>query len=119
VDIAPTCLKDGRRTYTFYLDDEVIDTFGPKIGAYGVAVYALLARHAKHSQCFPSYTRIQKQLGLSRQTVWRTIDCLVREGLIHREQRNSQQGDLDSNLYTLSDLSQYHGPRGSSCEELR
>jgi hypothetical protein len=111
------CLTDKRRTYTFYVDDAVLDVFGPKIGAYGIAVYTLLARHAKHKQCFPSYRHIQKQLGLSRQTVWRTLELLVKEGLISREQRSSAHGDNDSNLYTLLDLSAHHVHEGSSSQE--
>ena len=111
------CLTDKRRTYTFYVDDAVLDVFGPKIGAYGIAVYTLLARHAKHKQCFPSYRHIQKQLGLSRQTVWRTLELLVKEGLISREQRSSAHGDNDSNLYTLLDLSEHHTHGGGSSQE--
>jgi hypothetical protein len=101
-------LTDKRRTYTFYVDDAVLDVFGPRIGVYGIAVYTLLARHAKHKQSFPSYKHIMKQLGIGRMTVWRTMDLLIKEGLIHKEQRESTQGDLTSNLYTLLDLSQHH-----------
>lgn len=119
-------LTDKRRTYTFYVDDVVLDVFGPKIGAYGIAVYTLLARHAKQKQCFPSYRHIMKQLDMSRERLWKTITVLINEGLIQKVQRESAYGDLTSNLYVLLDLSQYHDhgepsletTEGSSPDEL-
>lgn len=119
-------LTDQRRTYTFYVDDAVLDVFGPRIGAYGIAVYTLLARHAKQKESFPSYRHIMKQLGISRMTLWRTIDVLIKEGLIQKKQRESTRGDLTSNLYILMDLSMYRDcsespsvtTGGSTCEIL-
>jgi hypothetical protein len=32
---------DERRTNWFWIDNEVVDRFGPQIGAYGLAVYAV------------------------------------------------------------------------------
>src|SRR5262245_6242165 len=112
-------LQDARRTYTFYMDDDLIDTFGPHIGAYGLAVYAFLARHAKEQQCFPSYKRMCEKLGLSRQTITRTLKRLADVGLIIKHKRRTAAGDPDTNLYTLCDLSHLHRQRGTSPEDVR
>ena len=109
-------LTDKRRTYTFYVDDAVLDVFGPSIGAYGIAVYALLARHAKYKQAFPSYKLMQKKLGIGRMTVVRTLAMLEKAGLITIETRKSHVGDYDTKLYTLCDLSSFRG--GGTCEVL-
>jgi hypothetical protein len=100
--------RDARRTYTFTMDDAVLDVFGPRIGAYGVAVYALLARHAKHQEAFPSYATLTKKLGMSRRGVINAIRTLVEVGLVQKATRTSAYGDPSSNLYTLVDLSTYH-----------
>jgi DNA-binding transcriptional ArsR family regulator len=94
-------LKDNRRTYHFWTDDALIDTYGPRIGAYGIAVYALLARHATKSQSFPSYKHMMFHLKISRQTITRTLEKLSKEGLISKEKRRSHYGDSLTNLYTL------------------
>jgi Helix-turn-helix domain len=107
-------LTDNRRTYTFYVDDAVLDVFGPQIGAYGIAVYALLARHAKHKQAFPSYKLIQQKLKIGRMTVVRTLAALEKAGLITITTRKSRVGDYDTKLYTLCDLSSFRG--GGTCE---
>lgn len=106
---------DKRRTYRFYLDDVLMDEYASQIGVYGIAVYALLARHAKNGQSFPSYKHITKTLGIGRATVVRTLAMLEEKGLITIEARKTTAGDSDSNLYTILDLSHHHGG-GSSPE---
>ncbi|MFZ2615946.1 MAG: hypothetical protein WA077_08170 [Anaerolineae bacterium] len=34
-------IVDERRTNWLWIDNEVVDRFGPQIGAYGLAVYAV------------------------------------------------------------------------------
>lgn len=95
-------LQDARRTYTFYMDDAVLDVFATRIGAYGVAVYALLARHAKNKQAFPTYTTMQETLGMSRQTLDLTLGRLMQEGLLTLDTRTPD--DPDTTRYRLRDL---------------
>lgn len=92
-----------KRQHPFYLIyNEVIELFGPKIGAYGLAVYNVLVYYANERQeAWPSYQAIADQLGISRRKVVSTIDLLVAVGLIDRQQRKSPSGDLTSNVYTL------------------
>lgn len=103
-------LHDARRSYRFWMDDALIDTYGPKIGAYGIALYALLARHARQGQCFPSYKHMMRQLNVSRMTIFRTLQTLEKEGLITKERRQGAQGDLISSLYTLTHISHEEAP---------
>ena len=57
---------DERRTNWFWIDNEVVDRFGPQIGAYGLAVYAALARFADgHTRiAFPAIPTIATQLSV-------------------------------------------------------
>lgn len=109
-------LADKRRTFTFYVDDTVIDEFCPTIGVYGLAMYVLLVRHAKNGQCFPSYRLLTQKLGIGRATVKRTLELLEKHGLVTKENRKTTVGDADTNLYTIMDLSHLHPRRGSSVE---
>lgn len=101
--------QDKRRSFKFWVDDVVIDTFCPRIGVYGLAVYAYLARRVKHSQTFPSIRRIAKDLGCATSKIQEVLKTLRDEKLISIEARVSHYGDADSNVYTLLDLSHLHG----------
>lgn len=111
-------LDDARRTWIFHVDDVVVDDYAPKIGVYGLAIYVLLARHAKENKSFPSYRLITKKLGIGRATVVRALAKLEEVRLITKEVRYTEVGDLDSNLYTLLDLSHHRIKGGSSVERL-
>ena len=98
-------LLDGRRPGFYIIDNELIDTYGAKIGAYGVAVYNLLARMTGSGDAaFPSYQTIADKLKISRRQAVNVIEMLIVEGLIARTERRKPNGDLTSNLYTLIDL---------------
>jgi hypothetical protein len=95
-------IRDRRDSSWFWLDKAILDTHGAKIGPYGIAVYALLARHADNKgHAFPSLKAMVRVLGMSRQSVVRTLDVLVNAGLISKGYRKSEQGDHASNIYTL------------------
>ena len=107
-------LSDARRVYHFWMDDEVLDTYGSHLGPYGIAVYAYLARRSKLTKAFPSHARIAKDIGTSRDTVIRALKRLQSANLVTIEARVSESGDPDTNLYILNDLSQLHTPCSSS-----
>lgn len=50
-------IQDDRRTNWFWIDNEVIDRFGPQIGANAIAVYAALGRSKCVSQQRTGSTR--------------------------------------------------------------
>lgn len=66
------------------------------------AVYMYLKdRSNKEGQCYPAIGTIAKELQLSRRTVERAIDDLVRAGLVTKEQRWRENGGRSSLLFTL------------------
>lgn len=107
-------VEDNRRHNFFIIDNEVLDLYGPHIGAIGVALYATLVRYAgTKTTCFPSHDTIASKIGVSRKTV---VDyahrlagtdkatILQEAGLppliaIHRRMR--QGGGMTSHLYEL------------------
>ena len=78
------------------------------------AVYMYLKdRSNTDGQCYPAIGTIAKELNLSRRTVERAIQDLVKAGLIKKEQRWRENGGKSSLLYTLID-SRY-ATKGSVC----
>lgn len=66
------------------------------------AVYMYLKdRSNKEGQCYPSIRTIAGELQLSRRTVERGIDDLVRAGFVTKEQRWRENGGRSSLLFTL------------------
>lgn len=66
------------------------------------AVYMYLKdRSNQEGQCYPAIGTIAKELQLSRRTVERAIDDLVRAGLVTKEQRWRENGGRSSLLFTL------------------
>ncbi len=58
-------------------------------------------RSNKEGQCYPAIGTIARELQLSRRTVERAIDDLVRAGLVIKEQRWRENGGRSSLLFTL------------------
>ena len=96
-----------KRAHFFSIDNDIIDVYGPTIGAIGVAIYAVLARFANRTagECWPSIERIARTLDLARSTVKVYLHKLKEVGLIDIIERQDQTGDPTSNLYTLLDPS--------------
>ena len=53
-------------------------------------------------RCWPAIKTIAADLGLSRSTVKRALDDLIRVGLIEKEPRWRENGSYTSNLYRLT-----------------
>jgi hypothetical protein len=101
----PPPIRTRRPGQWCWLDTAIVATYGPQIGAYGVAVYAVLAQHAhgRTQACWPSIGRIASLLKLSRSTVKKTLRTLEAEGLIAVQPRRDPEGDPTSHCYTLLD----------------
>jgi hypothetical protein len=101
----PRKIRTRRPGQWCWLDTATIATYGPRIGAFGIAVYAVLAAHAngRTQACWPSIGRIACLLKLSRSTVKTTLRTLRKEGLIAIDPRRDAAGDPTSNSYTLLD----------------
>lgn len=67
------------------------------------AVYIYLKDHTnKEGTCWPGIRTIAAGVSLSRSTVKRALDDLVRAGLVEKSSRWRENGSLSSNLYQLS-----------------
>ena len=96
-------IRDARKHCFFIVDNVIIDHYASIIGPFPTLVYSALCRHADYStrETFPSLSTIAKELGISRMTVIRAIQCLVTHGLIARKSRKSKSGDPDTNIYII------------------
>ena len=66
------------------------------------AVYIYLKDHAnKEGACWPGIKTIAAGVSLSRSTVKRALDDLVRAGLLEKSSRWRENGSLTSNLYKV------------------
>src|SRR5215211_1538569 len=95
------------RPNSFRVDNIIIDDYGEKIGAVGVAIYNVLARYADRVTgiCYPSIRLIARKLNLGRTTVKKYLRILLNHSLIAISSRLSDEGDPTSNLYILLDPS--------------
>lgn len=96
-------ISDDRKPGWCWIDNDVIDKYGPVIGPHAIAVYLVLARYANKDtrKAWPSFATIAKLAGVSRPTAIKAIGKLLDAGLIATEKRSSGYGDWDSNSYTL------------------
>lgn len=66
------------------------------------AVYIYLKDHAsKEGTCWPGIKTIAAGVNLSRSTVKRALDDLVKAGLVEKASRRRENGSLSSNLYQV------------------
>ena len=78
------------------------EIYGQELPHRAKAVYMYLKdRSNKEGQCYPSIGTVARELQLSRRTVEKAIDDLVRAGLITKEQRWRENGGRSSLLFTL------------------
>jgi hypothetical protein len=94
------------RPHSYLTDNAIIDDYGPKIGAHGVAVYHALNRFADRQTgiCWPKIKTIGARILLSESSVKRALHTLKKVGLITIDPRWSDDGDRTSNLFTLIPL---------------
>ena len=66
------------------------------------SVYMYLKDHAdSEGRCWPGIRTIAAELGLSRSTVKRALNDLVRLGRVEKQPRYRENGGQTSNLYRL------------------
>jgi Helix-turn-helix domain len=95
------------RPNTYRIDNIIVDDYGEKIGAIGIAVYNALARYADRQTgvCYPCIGTIARKLKLGRTTVKKYLRILLKYDLIAITSRWDEQGDPTSNSYLLLDPS--------------
>jgi len=96
-------VRDLRRVGYCQIDNEIIDEYGPKIGAYGVAVYNVLCRHARNEtqQVRLSTRDIAETLAISHDRVRKSLADLVNSGLVRQEVPPERHGPGAISTFTL------------------
>src|SRR5436309_1465519 len=102
-----TITKIQPRPNTYRIDNILVDEYGEKIGAIGIAVYNVLSRHADRLTgiCYPCIGTIAKKLKLGRTTVKKYLRMLLKYGIIALSPPLSEQGEPTSNSYHTLDPS--------------
>ena len=73
-----------------------------ELGHRAKAVLMYLKDHADSGgKCWPGIRTMAGELGLSRSTVKRALDDLVKVGLVEKSRRRRENGGVSSNLYRL------------------
>lgn len=103
-------LSDERSKPYVWITHDVIDSFGPVIGAVGLGVYLAIARTAdwakpgqERGNSFRSINTLCKSLGMSKPTFLKHLAALEKCGLLRIDRRTKAKGDHDLNCYTLTD----------------
>ncbi len=88
----------GGDALTYY--DDIYDN--RELNSREKAVYRFLKDHAnKNGTCWPGINTIAAGVSLSRSTVKRALDDLVKAGLVVKSNRWRENESLSSNLYRL------------------
>lgn len=101
-----------RRGNWCWVDNEIVDVYGPQIGATGIALYVALARFANNTsgECYPSISTLAARINVSEPTVRKYLNILQEHGLITIEHRPGEDGNNYSNLYTLLRIEKQSNP---------
>ncbi|MDP9267283.1 MAG: helix-turn-helix domain-containing protein [Acidobacteriota bacterium] len=80
-------VRDERKPGHHWADNEVLDLYAARIGAYGYAIYMFMGRHASNvsGRCSKSQREIAATFGISHDTVQRYVTKLEGCGLIKRQ----------------------------------
>ena len=94
-------LADGRRKNWFW---DFNDVFSSDLSAYAKLVRLYIARCANQDrQAWPSYNRIAKECGISRDTAKRAVAELEEKGWLRKTLQKKEGGEYLSNVYLLCD----------------
>jgi hypothetical protein len=93
----PTCTPHTR------IDNSIIDDCASQIGIYGLGIYVAIKRHLnqKTGECYPSYQKIARKLGIDRGTVIRYVKKLKALKLLSPQLRFTEDGSPTSNQYNF------------------
>ena len=98
-------VRDQRQPGWFFVDNELVDKYGARLGAYGLAIYAVLSRHCKNSTQQVnnlSQRDIGGTLGISQDRVRKSLLDLVEFQLIHVDVPEHPSPGIISTITLLS-----------------
>ena len=98
-------VRDQRTENRYFVDNILIDTYGPLLGPYGIAAYNVILRHSnpRGFGAFPSYATVARKTGMGIGTVKGRIQQLVKLGLIEVYPRYRSNGAQTSNGFVVLD----------------
>ncbi|MED3586572.1 helix-turn-helix domain-containing protein [Bacillus thuringiensis] len=111
-------LIDRRRRGFFMIDNEIVDD--ARLTHKEKAVYMVLCRHLNQEtgSCFPSLSTIGKKVGMSKNTIIKSLNLLIECGYVFKEKRNSEDGGHASNVYYINDISTLVQPVNKVVQEM-
>lgn len=92
----------SRTTNWFWMYKSIIDKYGKKIGAIGIAIYCVLSRFCNGATTVISYNTIASRLNLDKKTVIKYVLLLQAHGLLLKDKRRYKKGEWGSNIYYLA-----------------
>ena len=97
-----TDVNPSTTNQSFFVDSNVILTYGPQIGPYGISVYTVLCSLADESGfCSPSINQIAMVTGVSETTVRKIVLLLQSHNLVEVTAMYNQDGGRQANQYHL------------------
>jgi hypothetical protein len=103
-------VRDTRLPGHFWADNEVLDIFGPLLGAYGIAVYMTMCRTAINGtgECRISRRRIAKQLDIAVGSAHNALELIVKLSLAKLVQEGTPRTPA---IYVLADVKSLCDPK--------
>lgn len=95
-------IKSSEPAFTI-VHDVVLSEY--ELGPHAGWLYVQLKSYTRKGDevAFPSIGTLAKRCGMSKRTVQRHLKTLAEKHLIEIQQRTTEQGDFDSNLYIIND----------------
>jgi len=81
----PTNIRPLKKKTRLWIDNEILEIYGKKLKAPGIAIYSVLARHANSEtqSCFPSYPKLMELSGIGkRNTISKYLIIIEELGLV-------------------------------------
>jgi hypothetical protein len=114
-------VRDNRNGGYLWMDNEILEVYGPAIGPYGIALYAALAMHANDKRedgqiVWPAYETMADMTGMDRRSAIRAMKALQAVGLVYIPKRE-KDAPRTSNHVTLLPIEKL--PRGPARKPAR
>lgn len=104
-------VRDSRQPGHFWADNEVLDIYGPKLGAHGFAVYMALCRNATNGtgECRMATRKLAKLLDISAGGAFNALALIVKLGLIQQASAGDPRNPATYLLADVKNLTSVHG----------
>jgi len=98
-------LKSEMKYNFFRVPNEAVDS--EELIGYASMLYMYLCRYADNvtSECYPSYTKLSRVMGISKNTVMKYVEILIEKGLLTKKKVKKPNQEFANNVYTLKPMS--------------